>query len=189
MSTTTARNGIDVNALVETIDAIKANDDLARFTFRGRTRWRDGTHATAEIERFVHAGEEDTSREQPFTLEGDEPPVLLGANRGANAVELLLASLGFCYTVGYVANAAARGIDLEEMEYDLEGDVDVRNFLGLQDGPRPGFTEIRAHCRVKARGASEAELKELCRYVQETSPVRDTLVNPVTVTTTIEQTH
>lgn len=188
MATATIRNGVDVDALVETIDAIKAERDLAEFKFRARTQWRGGTHATTEVDQFVHAGEEDETREQPFTLAGDEPPVLLGQNRGPNAVELLLASLGFCYAVGYAANAAARGIELEEMEYELEGDFDVRRFLGLEDGPRPGFTEIRAHARVKAPGASETELKELCRYVQETSPVKDMLANPVPVKTTIEVT-
>jgi hypothetical protein len=39
---------------------------------------------------------------------------------------------------------------------------------------------------VKAPTASEAELKELCSYVQETSPVRDVLANGVPVTTTLE---
>ncbi len=186
MATVTVRNGIDVDKLVETIGAIQEDSDLAQFTFRARTEWRDGTCAAAEIGRFVHAGNEDETREQPFTLLGDEPPVLLGENRGPNAVELLLASLGFCYSVGYAANAAARGIALEEMEYELEGDFDVRKFLGLEDGPRPGFTEIRVRSRVKATGASEEELKELCRYVQDTSPVKDMLVNPVPVKTTIE---
>jgi uncharacterized OsmC-like protein len=186
MSTVTVRNGVDVGALMETIDAIKGDEQLASFTFRARTSWRDGTHAAADIGPFDHAGRADESREGPFTLLGDEPPVLLGRNRGPNAVELLLAALGFCYSVGYAANAAARGIELEEMEYELEGDFDVRNFLGLDDGPRPGFTEIRVRSRVKASGASEEELKELCRYVQETSPVRDTFVNAVPVETTIE---
>jgi hypothetical protein len=130
MATVTVRNGIDVQALVETIDAIKAKPELARFTFRASTAWDDGTHSSARIGSFVHAGSEDDSRATPFTLEGDEPPVLLGRNLGPNAVELLLASLGFCYSVGYVANAAARGIELEEMEYELEGDIDLRNFLG-----------------------------------------------------------
>lgn len=186
MATATVRNGVDVDALVETIDAVKDNRDLARFTFRAQTRWREGTHATTEIGRFEHAGREDESRQNGFTLEGDEPPVLLGQNRGPNAVELLLASLGSCYAVGYVANAAARGIEIEAMEYDVEGDFDVHRFLGLDGGQRPGFTEIRAHARVKARGASDAELKDLCQYVQDTSPVRDTLVNGVAVKTTIE---
>ena len=186
MATATVKNGVDVRTLVETIDAIKQNAELARFTFRARTDWRDGTSAEAEIGRFTHAGEEDTTRGEPFTLVGDEPPALLGENRGPNAVELLLASLGLCYSVGFVANAAARGIELQEMEYELEGDLDLRNFLGLGEGPRPGFTEIRVRSRVKADGASDAELKELCQYVQDTSPVKDMLVNEVPVKTTIE---
>jgi uncharacterized OsmC-like protein len=186
MATVTVRNGVDVGALLETIDAIKAKPDLARFTFRAATTWDDGTHSNARIRSFLHAGAEDESRATPFVLEGDEPPVLLGHNVGPNAVELLLASLGFCYSVGYVANAAARGIELEEIEYELEGDIDVRNFLGISDEERPGFTEIRARARVKARGATEDELRSLCSYVQETSPVRDVLANGVPVTTTIQ---
>jgi uncharacterized OsmC-like protein len=186
MATVSVRNGIDVNALVETIDAIKAKPELAQFTFRAATAWQEGTHSTSRIASFLHAGAEDDSRDAGFTLEGDEPPVLVGRNLGPNAVELLLASLGFCYSAGYVANAAARGIELEEMEYELEGDIDLRNFLGISDEERPGFIEIRARARIKARGATEDELKELCTYVQETSPVRDVLANGVPVTTSIQ---
>jgi uncharacterized OsmC-like protein len=186
MATVTVRNGIDVQALLDTIDAIKSKPELARFTFRASTAWEDGTHSTGRIGSFLHAGAEDETRAEPFVLEGDEPPVLLGRNLGANAVELLLASLGFCYSVGYAANAAARGIEIEEMEYELEGDIDVRSFLGISDEERAGFTEIRAHARVKAPNASEAELKELCTYVQQTSPVRDVLANGVPVSTSIE---
>jgi len=69
---------------------------------------------------------------------------------------------------------------------EIEGDLDVRNFLGISDGARPGFTEIRAKACVKAPGTSEQKLKELCTYVQDTSPVKDALANPVPVTTTLE---
>jgi len=186
MATVIIRNGVDVGALVETIEAIEARPELARFTFGARTTWREGTHATAEIGAFEHAGERDETRERPFVLVGDEPPVLLGSNKGPNAVELLLAALGFCYSVGYVANAAARGIEIEEMSYEIEGDIDLRNFLGITGEVRPGFHEIRAKAFVKAPGATEQELKELCTYVQDTSPVKDALANPVPVTTTIE---
>lgn len=103
-----------------------------------------------------------------------------------NAVELVLVALGFCYSVGFVENAAARGIELEEMAYEIEGDRDVRSFLGTGDGSRAGFTEIRAKAIVKAPRASDQELQELCAYVQDTSPVKDVLANPVPVTTTIE---
>jgi uncharacterized OsmC-like protein len=186
MATVTVRNGIDVGALVETIEAIEQKPELATFTFRARTSWQDGMHSSAEIGSFQHAGSEDGTREQPFTLLGDEPPVLLGRNLGPNAVELLLAALGFCYSVGYVANAAARGIEIEEMSYEIEGDIDLRNFLGVSQEARAGFSEIRAKAYVKAPGASLDELEELCTYVQDTSPVRDALANPVPVTTTID---
>jgi len=184
-TTVKTRNGIDVEQLVETIAAIGDDPSLASFTFKARSTWRDGTHNTGQISQFAHAGQEDESRDAPFEMEGDEPPVLLGSNQGPNAVELLLQGLAFCYAVGYVANAAAKGIEIESMEYEIEGDFDVRSFLGLE-GSRPGFTEIRARGRVSSPNASAEQLEELCRYVQETSPVRDSLANPVPVTTTLE---
>lgn len=183
--TLTVRNGVDVDQLLGTIDAIKNDPGLATFTFKAATTWQDGTHSVGEIGGFTHAGQADTSRSQPFVLQGDEPPVLLGGNHGPNAVELLLQALGFCYAVGYVANAAARGIDITEMSYEVEGDIDVGPFLGLS-GPRPGFTAIRAKGRVKSPNATAEELEELCRYVQDTSPVRDCLANPIPVTTTLD---
>ncbi len=183
--TVTVRNGIDVDQLVATIKAVEDDPTVGTFTFKASSTWKDGTHNAGRIGRFVHAGQEDDSRTVPFELEGDEPPVLLGSNAGPNAVELLLQALGFCYAVGYVANAAAKGIEISSMEYELEGDIDLRSFLGL-DGPRPGFTEIRAKSRVSSPNATEEQLAELCQYVQETSPVRDTLANGVPVRTTLE---
>lgn len=186
MSTTvTVRNGVDTQQLLDTIDAIKENDDLARFTFKARSSWVDGTHSTGDIGSFTHAGQEDETRTEPFRLHGDEPPVLLGSNQGPNAVELLLQSLAFCYAVGYVANAAAQGIEIERMDYEIEGDIDLHSFLGL-DGSRPGFTKIRAKGIVSSPNATAEQLAELCQYVQDTSPVRDTLANPVPVETTLE---
>ncbi|MCK6211603.1 OsmC family protein [Georgenia sp. EYE_87] len=182
---TTVTNGIDVDRLLATIDAIKAEPELAMFTFRATTSWVDGTHNVGRIGHFVHAGAPDESRAAPFTLDGDEPPVLLGANRGPNAVELVLQALGFCYAVGFAANAAARGIEISSMRYEVEGDIDVRAFLGLA-GPRAGFSAVRAHLTVSSPNADDDQLAELCRYVQETSPVRDILANPVPVTTTLE---
>ena len=185
MATTTARNGIDVDQLLATIEATQSDEAVGTFTFRAQSTWRGGTHNLGTIGSFVHAGYEDDTRMGPFELDGDEPPVLLGSNQGPNAVELLLQALGFCYAVGYVANAAARGIDITRMEYEVEGDLDVRPFLGL-DGPRPGFTQIRVLGRVSSPNATDQQLTELCEYVQDTSPVRDVIANPVPVATSLE---
>lgn len=185
MTTTSTSNGIDVEQLVQTIEATHEDDAIGQFTFRASSTWQDGTHSIGRIHRFTHAGAEDITREEPFTLDGDEPPILLGANRGPNAVELVLQALAFCYAVGFVANAAARGIELTRMDYEVEGDLDVRRFLG-QDGPRAGFTEIRVTGHASSPNATAEQLRELCQYVQDTSPVRDVLANPVPVTTTLE---
>jgi uncharacterized OsmC-like protein len=184
-TTTTSPNGIDVPRLVETIEAIGDDPSLATFTFRARSSWQEGTYNVGQIGTFVHAGAEDESRAASFVLHGDEPPVLLGANKGPNAVELLLQALAFCYAVGFAANAAAKGIEIDRMEYEVEGDLDVRAFLGL-DGSRAGFSGIRATGRIASPNATSEQLEELCRYVQDTSPVRDCLANPVPVETTLE---
>lgn len=184
-TTLSHRNGIDVDQLVATIGAIQDDAALAEFTFRATSTWVDGTWNTGRIQGFTHAGKEDDSRQLSFTLHGGEPAVLLGEDHGPNAVELLLQALGFCYSVGFVANAAARGIDITDLTYEVEGDLDVRSFLGL-DGPRAGFTGIRVHARVSSPNATEEELQDLCAHVQATSPVRDTLANPVQVDTVLE---
>ncbi len=185
MTTTTVRNGINVEQLVGTIEAARADDTVGQFTFRASSTWEEGTYNVGRIGDFTHAGQPDGSRTEPFVLHGDEPPVLLGGNRGPNAVELVLQALGFCYAVGYVANASAQGIEITRMDYEVEGDLDVRNFLGLE-GPRPGFTQIRVKGRVSSPNASVDQLSQLCQYVQQTSPVRDILANPVPVVTTLE---
>ena len=185
MATTTVRNGVDVDALVQTIDAIKGDANIARFTFKATTNWEEGGASTSEVSSFTHMGQESPHAAK-HVLRGDEPAVLLGRDSGPNAVELVLAALGFCYSVGFAYNAAAMGYDLEELSYQLEGDLDLRNFVGIGEGPRPGFTEIRVKGRAKARNATAEQLEALCQYVQDTSPVRDILANPVPVTTTLE---
>ena len=185
MSTITVRNGVDVDRLMATIGAIGEDPNVARFTFKASTTWQDGGRSTAEIRGFEHMGQ-PTSHAQVHSLVGDEPEVLLGKDAGPNAVELVLAALGFCYSVGFAYNAAAKGYDLQELSYEIEGDLDLRNFVGIAEGPRPGFTEIRVKARARAGNASAEELEALCEYVQETSPVRDILANPVPVKTSIE---
>ncbi len=187
MATITARNGVNVDQLVATIGAIQQDPNVGAFTFKASSTWRSGAHNDGEIKDFVHAGQ-PAVRPDAFRLTGDEPAVLLGSNEGPNAVELLLQALGFCYAVGYVYNAAARAIEISELRYEIEGDLDLRTFVGLE-GPRAGFTAIRAKSWVKSPNATTKQLEELCQYVQDTSPVRDCLANPIPVTTDLVVLH
>ena len=182
--TLTQTNGVNVDQLVATVNAIQKNPDLARFQFRAHNEWIGGGHSRTKIQRFYGAGQEDQSRSRPFILEGDEPPVLLGGNAGANAVEAVLHALASCLAVGFIYNAAARGIHVESLSFDLEGDLDLRAFLGLSKEMRPGYEGIRLTYRVKS-DAPRKKIEELCEYVQKTSPVLDIIRNPVPVTVTL----
>jgi uncharacterized OsmC-like protein len=178
-------NGVNVDQLVATVNAIKQNPDLARFQFRARNEWLEGGHSRTFIQGFYGAGQEDTSRTKPFVLEGDEPLVLLGENAGANAVEAVLHALASCLAVGFVYNAAAQGIKIDSLEFELEGDLDLHAFLGLSDQIRPGYENIRLSYRVKSDAPRE-KIVALCEYVQKTSPVLDIIRNPVAVSISLK---
>jgi uncharacterized OsmC-like protein len=179
MQITNIVNGVDLDRLSGTIEHVSAEPALARFQFRARNRWIDGAHNRTTIKEFYGAGREDTSRTEPFVLDADEPPVLLGENQAPNAPEYVLHALAACLTGTIVYHAAARGIVLDGLECTIEGDVDLRGFLGLDENVRPGYQQIRV--AFKATGDFDddqlAELGRLTGY----SPVRDIISNPVPV--------
>jgi uncharacterized OsmC-like protein len=187
-TSTTHLNGVDIDQLVGTINAVKEQPDMAKFRFRANNKWVDGAHSRTSIKSFYGAGREDDSRSRPFMMESDEPPVLLGENNGPNAVESVLHALASCISVGFIYNAAAQNIRVDDLEMELEGDIDLHAFLGLSDSQRPGYENIRLTYKVKA-DAPEEKIKELCNYVQDTSPVLDIIRNPVPVSINMEKMH
>lgn len=180
-TSTMTSNGVPVTQLMETVEAIQADGDLATFRFRAHNTWLTGGHSRTRIQRFWGAGAEDTSRTEPFVLEGDEPEVLLGTNQAPNAVEAVLHALGSCLAVGIAYNAAARGITLRSLELALEGQLDLHGFLGLSDQTRAGYQHVRVSYQVDT-DASDDAIEDLCAHVQRT--VLDILRNPVDVTIT-----
>lgn len=179
MPVTSIINGVDLERLSQTIAAVTADPALARFQFRAGNRWIDGGHSRTTIQGFYGAGQEDATRTDPFTVDSDEPPVLLGQNLAPNAGEHLLHALASCLTGTIAYHAAARGIALDGLECTLEGDLDLYGFLGLDSNVRPGYEQIRV--TIKAAGDFDddqlAELESLTRF----SPVRDIVSNPVAV--------
>ncbi len=174
-------NGVNVTKLSSTIDAIKARPGLAKFQFRARNTWLTGGRNRTSIKEFYGAGQEDATRMKPFVLDADEPPVLLGEDHGANPVEFVLHALAAGLTTTLVYHAAARGITIEAVESQLEGDLDLHGFLGLSDSVRRGYQNIRVNLTIKTDAPADA-LKDLCKY----SPVLDIVSNPVPVSVTVE---
>ncbi|HSF65810.1 MAG TPA: OsmC family protein [Nitrospiraceae bacterium] len=175
-------NGVDVGRMGTTIQALQQNTSLAAFRFRADNRWIDGGHNQSTIRSFYGAGEEDTVRTKPFLLDADEPPILLGKDQGANPVEYVLHALAACLTTSLVYHAAAQGIRIESVESKLEGDLDLRGFLGISGQIRKGYESIRVHITVKSDASAE-QLKKLTTF----SPVYDIVSNPVPVSIQIDK--
>ena len=173
-------NGLDTHAMTQTIEALKADRQLARFEFRARNQWISGGENRSTIKDFFGAGVEDRSRAAPFTFTNGEPPVLLGDNEGANPVEFLLHALAGCVTTTTVLHAAARGIEITSLSTELIGDIDLQGLLGLDESVPPGYREIRIRMHIEAN-CSDDELADLLQFAQAHSPVCNTVCRPVPV--------
>ncbi len=179
-------NGVDLGRLIAVRHAIEGDPNRARLQFRARTRWAgNGAHCYTTIQDFLVAGEEDTSRPKPFVLNAGEPDVLLGENEGPNATEAALHALASCLNTTFIYHAAAHGVRVEELEIDIEGNLDLRGFLGMAEEVRNGYEDIQVTFKVKA-DAPEEKVKELCELAQKRAPVFDIVTHAVPVSARVE---
>ncbi|HXJ04927.1 MAG TPA: OsmC family protein [Candidatus Acidoferrum sp.] len=178
-------NGVDAIRFTGTIEAVKADPQVASFKFRIQNRWIGCGQNRSQVQQFS-AGGKETQHETNLTLEADEPDVLLGTDKGANPVEHLLRAPASCVTTSMVYHAAARGIAIEEVESSLEGDLDLRGFLGLGPSVRKGYQQIRLKLRIEA-DVTDQELRELTSFGPNFSPVFDSITKGVPITVTSER--
>jgi uncharacterized OsmC-like protein len=174
-------NGLDMEALVGTVEAVKQDPSLGSFEFRATNQWINGGENRSRIKEFYGAGSEDESRTDAFEFTNGEPPVLLGANEGANPVEFLLHALAGCVTTTTVLHAAARGIQIESLSTELVGTIDVQGLLALDDSVPVGYEQIQIRMDIKA-DCSDEELDDLLAFARDHSPVCNTVCRPVPVT-------
>jgi uncharacterized OsmC-like protein len=174
-------NGVDVNKLRETIQAVKQTPSLADFRFRIVNKWQGGGLNQTTVKASYGAGQDFPDRDGKFTMQADEPPILLSGDKAANPVEHLLHALASCVTTTMVYHAAARGIPLEAVESSLEGGLDLRGFLNLDPNVRKGFKNITVNVRVTGN-LSEEQKQEVVKLGSQFSPVYDMVTNSVPVT-------
>jgi uncharacterized OsmC-like protein len=186
MATVTAQqtnsvNGVDLDTLMETVGAIQKDRELGMARFRASNTWLGGNRNRSEVTGFYGAKKE-IAHATRFDMEADEPPILAGHDQAPNPVEHLLHALASCLTTSMVAHAAVRGIAIEELESELEGDIDLNGFLGLDPSVPKGYTEIRARFRVKADPGDVDQIKSLAQF----SPVFNTITEGAKVEVSID---
>jgi uncharacterized OsmC-like protein len=178
-------NGIKVDELFATIDVVKNAPVNGKFKFRATNKWINGGHNKTSVANF-YGTQKDHDHKVPFELDADEPPLLLGEDKGPNPVEYLLTALAGCVTSAIVYHAAAKGIKLNSVESRLEGDIDLRGFLGLSDDVHRGYEQIRMYFKIDADAPPEM-LEEIVKLGPTYSPVYDTITRAVPVTVELEK--
>lgn len=182
MTTNNLINGIDLNVLEEIERAGQTNREATKFTLTMNGDWNGGNKLTASTGPAVMGGQRDEDRAGRFTLISDEP-VPLGGDAGPNPVEYVLQALAGCYTASISMIAARRGIELDSVRLELEADVDLAAFFGIDPNVPPGASQIRVTVLPTSSNASREQLRDLVAAVEQASSVRDTLVRPVDVVT------
>jgi len=177
-------NGVDTPTLFATINAVKAQPELAQFQFRATNRWVRGTYSRSRIESFSGAGGEHRHT-GAVEFPADHPAVLVGADNAPTPVEFLLHAIAACITSGIGNIAAARGVTLTEVESTVEGDIDLRGILGLSNQVRNGYERMRVDFRIKG-DASPEKLQEIVAQATARSAVFDVLTRGTTVDVTAE---
>ena len=174
-------NGLDLNALGETVEAINADGGKAIVGFEVTTCWTGQTRSETTVEGFTLGGERIA---RSHKIVADEPCELLGADGAPNPQELLMAAFNACITVGYVAGASLKGITLDSLEIRTRGELDLRGFLGLSDAIAPGYENVEYEVRIKGDGSPE-QFEEIHQTVMKTSPNYFNLSRPVRLTGTL----
>jgi len=179
----TATNGVDLQALLDAREALGANPEAAQFKWRVMSEWLDGTHSRSTISGFYGLCDEQT-RKAPHTIDADHPEQFSAEDAGATPVEIVLCGLASCLSAGVATVAENRGIKLRKVVATIEGDMDLSGILGLDAEVRNGFSAIRVNFEVDADATAD-EIAALVAQSQKRSAVFDIITNPTNVHVTV----
>ena len=177
----TVVNGINVDDLFALIEGVRHDPAKGKTNWRVTTTWQGQAGSRAQVEAFEIGGERVPRR---FSIDIDEPHALGGSDRFANPQEHLIAALNACMMVGYVAQCAVRGITLESLAIDTDGEIDLRGFLGIDPAVPPGYENLSYTVRIKGNG-TEQQFAEVHNAVMATSPNFYNMSRPVALKPTL----
>ena len=166
-TSTLTLNDVDIAAVGALAGAITADPVKADTTWSASVSWDGGFRTTTTIRDFA-------------PIPTDEPEGLGGSDTAPNPVEQLLGALGSCLAIGYAANATAVGIRIDNLRIDVDGDLNLKSFLGLEPG-HAGYDTLRASVHIESDATDDA-IAALHETVVATSPVGHTLAGAIPLT-------
>ena len=157
-------NGVDTATLFATLDAVKAQPEIAKFQFRACNTWISGTHSRSNVRRLLR-GDPGDGAQVRHRRRRRPPGRAHRRGPGPTPVEYLLHGIAACLTAGLANIAAARGVQLHKVTSTVEGDIDLLGILGLSDGAvRNGYEQIQVTMHVEG-DADDETLRESRRAV------------------------
>ncbi|MHC5109282.1 MAG: OsmC family protein [Planctomycetota bacterium] len=171
----TQSNGIDTDALQQVMEDVKRDPATGIAGFEVKTGWKGGTRSETRVERWSLGGR---ALAKNFTIAIDEPHELLGENTAPNPQEYLFAAINACMMATYVAAASMQGIELEHLEIETRGELDLRGFLGLDNTVSAGYDAIDYTVRVKGNGTPK-QFAAIHEWVKKTSPNYFNMANAI----------
>lgn len=184
MTTKTADNGVNVQALLDARKALTDAPEAAKFTWKASCKWLNGTHSQSTIEPFFGLGADQKHR-SAYTYETDHPECFASEDNAATPVELVLSGLAGCLTAGVASVAQLREIQLNSVTATLEAPMDIQGILGMDSDVRNGFDNIKVTYTIDA-DASKEEIEAIVAQSQKRSAVYDIVTNPTNVTVEVE---
>src|SRR5262247_778399 len=174
-------NGVNLDGIKQVDTIVRQNPAMGKVAFKARSSWQRGTRSEVTVDSVLAGGNEMSPATRRFTVAVDELLYLGGVDAAPNPVEVLLAALAGCVTAGIATNADMFGVPIDAMNIELEADVDARGMLGHDKSVRNGVTDIRYTVTIKSP-APEDKVRKVKETIDRKSPVRDTLANPVNIT-------
>jgi len=162
------------------IEAVKTDPENGKLTFVVKSKWKGGLQSEHQPGTY-RVGTQTGNHAVTHTLQVDEPKEILGTDTGMSPAEIILSALGACLSVGYSANAAAMGINLDEISLEITGQGSLEGFMNLRN-QAPGLTGVSVKANLKSSNATPEQLQGLHDFVNSHSPIWDTIANPVNVT-------
>jgi len=159
-------NGIDTQTLKQVMAQISKDPSLGKVKFQVTTNWKGVTKSETVIEGYEISGQK-VKRIHTFVI--DEPKELLGEDTSANPQEYLMGAMNACIMNTYVIAAAMKGVKLESVVIETEGELDLRGFLGIDKDVIAGYKELKYKVRLKGNG-TQKQYEEVHKAVVATSP-------------------
>jgi uncharacterized OsmC-like protein len=174
-------NDVDLDSIRQFDQMVRDNPAVGKITVKVRSTWERGTKSFVTVGPMEGLGQNLMPRTRRFVIQVDDPPAMGGVDAAPSPLDALLAGLAGCVTSGIAANAALFGVPLDALGIEMEADIDVRGVLGHDKAVPNGVTDIRYTVTIQSP-ASEDKVRKCKETIDRKSPVRNTLANPVKIT-------